>query len=140
MRVTNRLLTLAAIATTAAAQAAYGAPSNSSSVHVMPMNCTAGCETVTEPCTESAMPTPTSYGTPIWTPAPPPGTGEPPAPTTPATWSMGQPSATPEPQPEQPTYQPPAVSPPARYEGGAARFEVVGGLVVAVMGALPLLI
>ncbi|KAM0719668.1 hypothetical protein Q7P37_003799 [Cladosporium fusiforme] len=136
MRFTNHLICLSAAAGSAAAvaQAAYP-PASNSSVHIMPMNCTAGCETVTEPCTESQTPAPIGTGS-YSPPPPPPPTGGPPAPSPTGTWSFpSQPSATPEPAPM------PTVSHiPERYEGSATRFSIAGGLIVAAIGALPLLV
>ena len=114
-------------------------PASSSTVqmttHVMPMNCTSACTTVTEPCPDATMATPAPYGTGSWTaPAAPPATGGYNAPPAASTWIMPTaPSAMPISQPSAST----SVTP---YEGAAAERLMGGGMLMVFIALLQIMV
>jgi hypothetical protein len=110
-------------------------PLSSSSVqmtaHVMPINCTESCTTVTEPCPYDTTASPAPYGTGSWTAPPaPPATGGYVAPPPASTWVRPlAPSAT-------PISEPSASSSVVPYTGDAAGRLMGSGLVLAMVGLL----
>lgn len=113
------------VSTISTTSAPVSVPAGNHTTHIMPMNCTSACTTVTEPCTESQV-APMPYGTGSWTPTPvpPPSTGDySPPPASSGSWMF--PSAPPSATSEAIA----SASAPAPYTGAAAGGDVVGGLV-----------
>ena len=114
-------------------------PASSSAVpmttRVYPANCTAACTTITEPCPDATVAPPAPYGTGSWTAPPaPPATGGSVAPPPASTWvKPTAPSAT-------PTSIPSASASVTPYEGAAAERLVSGGMILALMGLLQIVV
>jgi len=125
--------------TTAPATTSTSMPASSSAVpmttYVYPANCTSACTTITEPCPDATVAPPAPYGTGSWTAPPaPPATGGYVAPPPPGTWIRPTaPSATPISEPSAST----SVTP---YEGAAAKRLVNGGMVLALIGLLQVVV
>ena len=123
----------------ASASGSTSPPASSSAVpmttRVYPANCTAACTTITEPCPDATVAPPAPYGTGSWTaPAAPPATGGYVAPPPASTWVRPTaPSAT-------PTSLPSASASVTPYEGAAAERLVSGGLVLAFVGLLQIVV